>query len=89
MKIIKIGYDVKAWKYNIICHWCNSEIEITCHDLRFSGEDGNWHENGWERYSANCIACNQELIIDNTKIPNLVKAYAQGIGKNFWSQWLS
>lgn len=77
MKVLKYGDDVKSWRYKITCSFCKSELEVEAIDLRYSGEAGDWHDAGWERYECYCAACNDTLSIPANNIPPLVKVFAQ------------
>ena len=77
MKTIKVGFDVGGWRYQITCHYCQSELEIEAKDLNYFGSDGDWHDSGWETYTFHCPECGTNLTVPSTKIPNMVKVAAQ------------
>jgi len=77
MKIKKYAVDPKLWKRDIICSHCQTEIEIETSDLQYSGEDGDWHDAGWEKYTVTCAACNCSITINEKDIPEIVKFEAK------------
>ena len=77
MKIIKYAADLKFWKKDIVCNHCQTELEVETSDLQYSGEDGDWHDSGWERYAVICAACNCETTLNAKDIPEIVKFQAK------------
>lgn len=77
MKLIKAGFDVKSWRYQITCDYCKSELEVEASDLQYAGDAGDWHDAGWESYTCYCSECNNNLTIPLAKVPALVKVTAQ------------
>jgi hypothetical protein len=80
MKIKKYKVDPKSWKKDITCNHCQTILEIETSDLLYEGENGDWHDSGWERYSVICAACNCETTIsseDYKNIPEIIKFEAK------------
>ncbi len=77
MKIKKYAVDPKLWKKDIICNHCQTVLEVETHDLQYSGENGDWHDPGWELYAVICMACNCETILNAKDIPEIIKFEAK------------
>lgn len=88
MKVKKLFLDISEWRHNITCYHCKSELEINYKDIFHSGEEGNWHENGWDYYWANCCICGQRYNFDEADLPNLIAVAVKQRNKNKWLWWL-
>ncbi len=85
MKILKHDIDAKAWKYEISCYCCKTDLEVTMSDVRYSGEKGDWHDAGWESYTVICPECSISLTIPADKIHALIRAKIQKKSKGWFS----
>jgi hypothetical protein len=74
MKILKHDIDAKSWKYEITCYYCKTQLEVVASDVSYSGERGDWHDSGWEKYTIFCPECGTPSDIPPDKIHNLVAA---------------
>lgn len=77
MKVLKYSADPKTWKLAISCYWCHSQLEICLGDISHEGERGNYAEAGWDRYTCNCGACGTEIVLDEEKLPTLIRSLVQ------------
>jgi len=85
MKVLKHDIDTKSWKYEINCYVCKTDLEIVMGDIKYSGEKGDWHDAGWERYEVNCSECGCCLTIPSDKIHALVRAKIQKKSKGWFA----
>lgn len=77
MKILRHAIEAADWSYQIRCWHCQTELEAVMSDVKYTGEPGDWHDSGWERYEINCPECDTSLTIPSDQIHNLIKAKIQ------------
>jgi Zn finger protein HypA/HybF involved in hydrogenase expression len=84
MKILKHDIDANEWKHTLKCYCCKTELEVVMGDVRYSGEAGDWHDSGWEKYEVTCPECSTNLTIDADLIHNLVEIKIQKRSRGFF-----
>ncbi len=84
MKILKHDIDAAEWKHALKCYCCKTDLEIVMGDVRYSGEKGDWHDSGWEKYEVTCPECSTSLAIEADSIHNLIKVKIQKRSRGFF-----
>ena len=72
MKIIK-QLDINDWSYRHTCLDCSAELEIEANDIIYNNYPGDFRESSYETYTCKCPVCTNVIIINNDKIPKLIK----------------
>ncbi len=82
MKILK-KEDTSNWGYKCTCFGCDSELLVEAKDVGHQHFDGDPREPGYDKYTANCAVCSQQIVIPESKIPKVLRVEIQNRTKRY------